>query len=572
MGYVITPLTFSTFKELIDSSMSMLCASQGIPYSAEFGIYDLRRGRVYQNVNVTGALSARQFGATWKQTCEEFELPEEVCRLSPAYSVSAWGMVTGVTEVIKMMWKSGTFLADVSGVVTASRNDALRRFADACQSECDGMHLSDAFAELEKLLRDFIGLGRVYMDVSIHTMVYSSLLTELLHDPPLHTALLTGLGDVWTATQNERLLGLVQLAEKEERAKYLLLTGRHDEWREQLQGTEFLEAFTQFLLEFGFRGDRELEVACPRWLERPPLLLRLVACLMDKGTDCGDCHEDVPVRRAKPSPQELRVNRDAAVQMALSRQSFLLRTPTKHVIGRLQETTRWKENAKSVVVLYIALARCYLRRMASLLAADEGAATDCGGESVLQSAEDIFYLSLDDLRELVPLSPEQRLEHRQAVRARVEVNRRQMQQHEGMVAPDVFVGAFPAASNCPAAVAASSPGATDVVVTGVGASLGTSVAPAFVAASISDAVRAMPAGHVLVCQATDPAWTPLFLKASAVVVEYGGLLSHSAITARELGIPAVVGASHCTTVFHTGDVIAVDGRYGTAKLVKVASP
>ena len=60
--------------------------------------------------------------------------------------------------------------------------------------------------------------------------------------------------------------------------------------------------------------------------------------------------------------------------------------------------------------------------------------------------------------------------------------------------------------------------------------------PAFVARDPA-AGLAMPAGAVLVAPSTDPAWTPLFLRASALVMEAGGYLSHGAIVAREFGIP-----------------------------------
>ncbi|RJP48685.1 MAG: hypothetical protein C4557_12460 [Anaerolineaceae bacterium] len=51
----------------------------------------------------------------------------------------------------------------------------------------------------------------------------------------------------------------------------------------------------------------------------------------------------------------------------------------------------------------------------------------------------------------------------------------------------------------------------------------------------------LEAGDVLVCPYTDPAWTPLFTLACAVVSDTGGPLSHAAIVAREYGIPAVLG-------------------------------
>ena len=62
---------------------------------------------------------------------------------------------------------------------------------------------------------------------------------------------------------------------------------------------------------------------------------------------------------------------------------------------------------------------------------------------------------------------------------------------------------------------------------------------------------------------TDPAWTPLFLAAAAVVVEVGAQQSHAAIVARELGIPAVVGVADATTRLYDGLPIEVDGATGT---------
>ncbi len=68
-------------------------------------------------------------------------------------------------------------------------------------------------------------------------------------------------------------------------------------------------------------------------------------------------------------------------------------------------------------------------------------------------------------------------------------------------------------------------------------------------------------GYILVCPSTDPSWTPLFGNAAGLVLERGGMLSHGAVVARELGLPAVVlpGAMH---LFHDGEPIHVDGCRG----------
>ena len=68
--------------------------------------------------------------------------------------------------------------------------------------------------------------------------------------------------------------------------------------------------------------------------------------------------------------------------------------------------------------------------------------------------------------------------------------------------------------------------------------------------------------EILVAPQTDPAWTPLFLGAAGVIVEYGAVMSHAAIVARELGIPAVVGIDGATASIPTGSPVTIDGTTG----------
>ncbi len=69
-------------------------------------------------------------------------------------------------------------------------------------------------------------------------------------------------------------------------------------------------------------------------------------------------------------------------------------------------------------------------------------------------------------------------------------------------------------------------------------------------------------GDILVARHTDPGWIAVFSNASAIVVERGSLLSHSAIVARELGIPCVVGLKGATQWISDGEMISVDGATG----------
>jgi pyruvate,water dikinase len=76
-------------------------------------------------------------------------------------------------------------------------------------------------------------------------------------------------------------------------------------------------------------------------------------------------------------------------------------------------------------------------------------------------------------------------------------------------------------------------------------------------------------GEILVASTTNVGWTPLFPRALAVVTDIGGSLSHAAIVARELGIPAVVGCGDATIRLRSGDRVRVDGGKGTVEPLEV---
>lgn len=71
---------------------------------------------------------------------------------------------------------------------------------------------------------------------------------------------------------------------------------------------------------------------------------------------------------------------------------------------------------------------------------------------------------------------------------------------------------------------------------------------------------------MLVTPPTDPGWTPRFPRASAVVLEVGGYLSHGAIVAREYGLPAVANVAGALTAIRDGDRVVVDGDAGEVRL------
>lgn len=106
---------------------------------------------------------------------------------------------------------------------------------------------------------------------------------------------------------------------------------------------------------------------------------------------------------------------------------------------------------------------------------------------------------------------------------------------------------------------------------GLGASAGLHEGIARVVVDPSDPALEFEPGDVLVAPATDPSWAPLFLVAGAVVIDTGSNISHAAVVAREMGIPAVVAARDASLELRSGQRLRVDGQAGVVEVIGAAS-
>lgn len=110
------------------------------------------------------------------------------------------------------------------------------------------------------------------------------------------------------------------------------------------------------------------------------------------------------------------------------------------------------------------------------------------------------------------------------------------------------------------------PVAAGDVLKGIAGSAGIATGIAKVLLSVDDPTELEP-GDILIAPNTDPAWTPLFLAAAAVVVNVGAVGTHAVIVSRELGIPCVPSIADATRRIPTGATITVNGHEGTVTIV-----
>lgn len=355
----------------------------------------------------------------------------------------------------------------------------------------------------------------------------------------LTAALMAGGEPSVTAAQGYALMALAQLAEHDAQAlAWLRAPGRDSAaWDVALaEGSAFKQAFAAFLRRYGHRAVYETYLRNPRWREAPGYLLDSVLNLI--GAD----------------PAALRARQDAAARQAWQRVRKALPFWQRPLAAKLLAASRkegnQREAARSVLMAYLAVARMNALELGSRMEGPNG----------LEAAEDIFHLNASEIFALADggTAPAP-LGRRAAAR------RAQLEAWAELPDPDVIIeyardGA--AAPEPQARTASDSPDAWR----GTPVAGGRARGRAFIARTPDEGL-AMPAGGILVAASSDPAWTPLFLRAAAVVMEAGGYLSHAAIVAREFGIPAVVNVQGILQGIATGDMLDVDASQGTVSRV-----
>jgi len=283
-----------------------------------------------------------------------------------------------------------------------------------------------------------------------------------------------------------------------------------------------------FLERYGHRAIAEIDLGLPRWSEDPTHLLGAIANYQRLASDA-----------LAPDAQFARGAREAeaTVTTLLARVHGPRRLLARALLRRVRALAGVREAPKFHVIRVFARGRAILAPVGEALAADGRVA----------AADDVWFLTLPEVRRAVAGEDLQ-----SAVAARRSQYRREMRRRH---VPRVLLS-----DGTDAEAAFASP-APDGAIRGAPASPGVAHGVARVLRSPAGA-RLEP-GEVLVAPATDPGWTPLFLTASALVMEMGGMMSHGAVVAREYGIPAVVGVPHATDRIATGERIVVDGSAGT---------
>jgi len=338
-----------------------------------------------------------------------------------------------------------------------------------------------------------------------------------LGDPSLALTLITSIGDVDSAAPSNAMWKLSRLP---------------------ADSAEYKAGFAAFIDEFGSRGPNEWDIRSDVWETKPALATSLIDAM-----------------RAAPDSEspEIRNERNAATRRAAEAKVREALAGQPEVLGQFEMALRsshlflaGRERAKTNIIKVL-----HEVRMAAFAMAARTGYTNSQICMLLNDELDAFANDPDEFR------------------ARLAQRERQYLELFQLEPPFIVHRSVPPLSEW----SRKGESRADVVtkgevLTGMSGAPGTYTGKARVILDPADPLALEP-GEVLIAPLTDPAWTPLFVPAGAVVVNVGALVSHAIIVSRELGIPCVVSVTDATERIPDGAIITVDGTTGTVTVVSL---
>jgi len=365
----------------------------------------------------------------------------------------------------------------------------------------------------------------------------------------LLAALCAGSGAVTSAEQGYAVSELAEMARGDPEAQRWLSAARPSTaWTQLPAESPFRQALLRFLDDFGHRATSETDYLCPRWVEDPGPILEQVRQLLASGAT--GLSRETAIRRRREAEEEIRRRRPLWWPLI------------RWLAGGMRRGWALRELGKSALVAFILPMR--------------GIVLDLGRQLVaaghLDSPEQAFHLTHVDIVSWLEgwwdgcgarqLAEDRRL-RREAWLQEEAPDTITDEGGQTIVSGGLSSGVAEMADDqTPSRLRTGELSAPPNGWQGIAVAPGRAEGIARILLHPEDGAR-LSVGEILIAPSTDPGWTPLFLRAAALVTETGGYLSHGAIVAREYGLPAVSNIPGVLKLIKDGERLVVDGDQGT---------
>ncbi|GAB4466373.1 MAG: hypothetical protein OHK0037_22010 [Elainellaceae cyanobacterium] len=594
-GGITTPLTFSFARRAYEAVYREFCRMMGVSETAILQhdntfrcMLGLVQGRIYYNLlnwyRVLALLPGFQVNRRFMEQMMgvKEELPADV--LATLHQATAQDKLRDSLRLVK------TLLGLVKNYLTLPGQ--IRRFYARLDHALSLPAESLETLRTEELVTHYHDLERQLLtrwDAPLvndfFAMIFYGVLRKLTaawcNDTAgtLQNDLISGEGGMISAEPARRIQHMAHTAAQSPALVALLQTGSLPEIRATLAAFPAFQAqYEDYLAKFGDRCLEELKLESPTLQDDPLMLLRSVGSLAGvrgqgsgvRGQGSGvrgqagvtenptptPQHPNTPTPQHPlppsphhPTPPSLRYTAETHVHQSL-KSSPLKRFLFNWVLGNARSRVRDRENLRFERTRVFGRVRRIVVEMGRRFYA----------EGWLDDPRDVFYLELDELFGKLDGTATCH-----DLNALAQLRHAEFDRFYQEPAPGDRLQIPPNPNSPPPPLSPSPPHAFSLH--GLGCCPGIVRAPVQVITDPKTAV--LTPGSILVAERTDPGWIMLFPAAAGVLVERGSLLSHAAIVAREIGIPAIVSIPGVTTALQTGDWVEMDGSAGT--ILRVSS-
>ena len=550
---VTSPLTFSFILPVYEGVYLQLSQMMGISEAdiAEnretfANMLGLLRGRVYYNLlswyKILSLLPGYSLNA---------EFMEKMMGVKERFELSGLKKRRKIVErlrVGKMVWMMlGNLrrLPKMHTVFVEEFNFVMKKFLAIDYEKSSAEELMNYYREFE---RTVLAKWKAPLVNDFFAMIYYGTLQKLgtkykvSENASIHNDLLSGSGDIISTEPVRRIIQIAAVIEKHPKLKKIILDDGEQEIFEAISSERFSEVkvlVDEYLEIFGERCVGELKLETVTYKQNPLLFIRILKSYVEQG---------VPKDTWNAGNMSIRTEAENTVNIALAH-SFSKRRIYSYVLRKSRTLISARENLRYERTRAFGI----VRRIFCALG-------DRFYESgMIADARDIFYLTKEEI--FAYIEDQSKTGDLKEI---IALRKKEYKTFEMEDAPERIRTNIADYSKITFDTVASSD-LSDERIHGIPCCAG--IVRGRVRVIRDPKETATLGGDILVTSSTDPGWITLFPSASAILVERGSLLSHSAIVSREMGKPCIVGITGLLKSLKTGDMIEMNGGTGEITLL-----
>ncbi len=558
------PLTFSYASDAYFQVYRQLMKVMGFGAS-EVAMHDRRhsqmlalvKGRVYYNINswYEGLLFLPSFGRN-KEDMEKMMGVEKPVDFVTSQALSAREKLRRLPRVVRVISRLATSFLLIDYLVNDFRSDFSKSYDSFPRAELPWMQIEKIFELQTRLSTEIMKNWRAPIINDFYVMITSGRIRRLL------TALGAAeiLPDLLAGEELESLLptkALVQLADEIRKNPYLsksILANESDFYRELHQSPKIERMIADYIEKYGDRVTGELKLETETLRENRSFLTQILRQYVQDNT--VNLAQLISRQAKVRVAAELRVKNLIQTRFNPLQQIFKM-WHFKSSVRKFRKSVVHREAMRLDRTRSFGIARSIYLELGQRLV----------NQGLLKDQRDIFYLTMTEVDDYF---------HGKSLfddpTSIIQVRQKQYSEWLEQQPPGQLITSSPLPKILPKQNSTVVLQAEGLSFSGLGCYPGIVDGEICVVANPNQIVDLK--GKILVARRTDPGWTPLFLQCKGLIVERGSQLSHSAVVARELGLPTVVGIEGIFENLKSGMRVRLDGKLGTVVITQcsIASP